>query len=32
MPCAHKEPSQHFLEYVFLSLHKQARLELLGLE
>jgi hypothetical protein len=25
MPCAHKVPSQHFLEYVFLSLHKHAR-------
>jgi hypothetical protein len=24
MPCAHKLPSQHFLEYLFLSLHRQA--------
>ena len=25
MPCAHNVPSQHFFEYVFLSLHKHAR-------
>jgi len=31
MPCAHKEPSQHFLEYVFVSLHKHPRLLPFGL-
>ena len=27
MPCAHKVPSQHLREYLFLSLHKQPRVE-----